>query len=179
MSLDAAGGVGRGPARRGDAARTPDASRSATPTVDVGASASPSAPSRRRTSPRRSTTRLGPDSVVLVTGAAGSIVAAITADLARAAGGGTFHLLDLTPEPDPADPDLRQYVEDRDGFKSLLAARMKEQGMRPTPVAIEKELAGYERLAAALTAIDAVQRRRRHGALPLGRPHRRRSGRRR
>ncbi|HEX3222245.1 MAG TPA: SDR family NAD(P)-dependent oxidoreductase [Nocardioides sp.] len=102
-------------------------------------------------------TRLGPDSVVLVTGAAGSIVAAITADLARAAGGGTFHLLDLTPEPDPTDPDLRQYVEDREGFKPLLAARMKEQGLRPTPVAIEKQLAGFERLAAALTAINAVR----------------------
>src|SRR4029078_11067139 len=40
------------------------------------------------------TTDLSPDSVVLVTGAAGSIVAAVTADLARAAGGGTFLLLD-------------------------------------------------------------------------------------
>jgi len=103
------------------------------------------------------TTDLGSDSVVLVTGAAGSIVAAVTADLARAAGGGTFHLLDLTPEPDPADPDLRAYVEDRDGFKSLLAGRMKDEGKRPTPVAIEKQLAVFERLAAALTAVDAVQ----------------------
>jgi NAD(P)-dependent dehydrogenase (short-subunit alcohol dehydrogenase family) len=98
---------------------------------------------------------LGPDSVVLVTGAAGSIVSAITADLATASGG-TFHLLDLTPEPDPADPDLRQYVEDRDGLKSVLAARIKERGERPTPVAIEKELTRYERLTAALAAIDAV-----------------------
>jgi acyl transferase domain-containing protein/NAD(P)-dependent dehydrogenase (short-subunit alcohol dehydrogenase family) len=103
------------------------------------------------------TTRLGHDSVVLVTGAAGSIVAAVTADLARAAGGGTFHLLDLTPEPDPADPDLRQYVGDREAFKALLATRMKERGERPTPVAIEKELALFERRAAALTAIDAVR----------------------
>ena len=99
---------------------------------------------------------LGPDSTVLVTGAAGSIVAAITADLARASGA-TFHLLDLTPEPDPADPDLKQYVEDRDAFKSVLAARIKERGGRPTPVAIEKELARFERLTAALTGIDAVR----------------------
>ena len=42
---------------------------------------------------------LGPESVVLVTGAAGSIVSAITADLAKASGA-TFHLLDLTPAPD-------------------------------------------------------------------------------
>ena len=44
-------------------------------------------------------------SVFVVTGAAGSIVSAITADLASASGG-TFHLLDLTPEPDRADPDI-------------------------------------------------------------------------
>ena len=43
---------------------------------------------------------LGPDTVFVVTGAAGSIVSAITADLA-AASGGIFHLLDLTPEPRP------------------------------------------------------------------------------
>ena len=39
---------------------------------------------------------LDADSVFLVTGAAGSIVSAIVADLANASGG-TFHLLDLTP----------------------------------------------------------------------------------
>ena len=44
------------------------------------------------------------NSVFLITGAAGSIVSAITADLA-AASGGTFYLLDLVPEPDPNNPD--------------------------------------------------------------------------
>ena len=48
---------------------------------------------------------LSGDAVFVITGAAGSIVSAITADLA-AASGGTFHLLDLVPEPDPGDPDL-------------------------------------------------------------------------
>ena len=48
---------------------------------------------------------LGRDTVFVVTGAAGSIVSAITADLAGASGG-VFHLLDLTPEPDPDDPDI-------------------------------------------------------------------------
>ena len=70
---------------------------------------------------------LGPEPVFLVTGAAGSIVSAITADLA-AAWRGTFHLLDLTPQPDPADPDLRRYTEDREGLKTELAARMRERG---------------------------------------------------
>ncbi|HSK25848.1 MAG TPA: SDR family NAD(P)-dependent oxidoreductase, partial [Jiangellales bacterium] len=106
--------------------------------------------------PGEGATALGPGSTVLVTGAAGSIVSAITADLARASGG-TFHLLDLTPAPDPADADLRQYVEDRDGLKSVLADRMRERGERPTPVAIERELARFERLAAAVAAIDAVR----------------------
>ncbi|HEY7487157.1 MAG TPA: SDR family NAD(P)-dependent oxidoreductase, partial [Streptosporangiaceae bacterium] len=95
------------------------------------------------------------NTVFLVTGAAGGIVSAITADLA-AASGGVFHLLDLTPEPDPADADLRRYIEDRDGFKSDIAVRLKDRGERPTPVLIEKELARYERLHAALAAMRAV-----------------------
>ena len=99
---------------------------------------------------------LGPDPVFLITGAAGSIVSAITADLA-AAWRGTFHLLDLTPEPDSADADLRRYTDDREGFKSELAARMRERGQRPTPVLIERELARFERLQAVLAAVRAIE----------------------
>jgi acyl transferase domain-containing protein/acyl carrier protein len=99
---------------------------------------------------------LNAESIVLVTGAAGSIVSAITADLA-AASGGTFHLLDLTPTPDPTDPDLVAFRADRDGLKATIAERIKAAGDRPTPVAIERELARYERLDAALTAIQAVE----------------------
>ncbi len=101
-------------------------------------------------------TKLGPDSVVVVTGAAGSIVSAITADLA-AASGATFHLLDLTPEPDPADPDLVAFANDKDSLKPMLATRLAEAGERATPVLIERELAGIERRAAALAAIRAVE----------------------
>jgi NAD(P)-dependent dehydrogenase (short-subunit alcohol dehydrogenase family)/acyl carrier protein len=96
------------------------------------------------------------DTVFLVTGAAGSIVSAITADLA-AASGGTFHLLDLTPTPDPADPDLQRFVVDRDGLAADVAARLKARGERPTPVLVQKEMARYERLQAALAAIQAVR----------------------
>ncbi|MCB0905887.1 MAG: SDR family NAD(P)-dependent oxidoreductase, partial [Nocardioidaceae bacterium] len=98
---------------------------------------------------------LGPDSVVVVTGAAGSIVSAITADLAGS--GATFHLLDLTPAPDRDDADLAAFRSDRDGLKSTIVARMQERGERPTPVAIEKELAGLERREAALSAVEAVE----------------------
>ncbi|HEX6916799.1 MAG TPA: SDR family NAD(P)-dependent oxidoreductase, partial [Phycicoccus sp.] len=101
-------------------------------------------------------TQLTSDSVVVVTGAAGSIVSAITADLAGSAAG-TFHLLDLTPEPDPADPDLAAFATDREGLKATLAGRLRDRGERPTPVAIEKELARLERLASARAAITAVE----------------------
>ena len=96
------------------------------------------------------------ESVVLVTGAAGSIVSAITADLA-AASGGVFHLLDLTPAPDPADPDIAAFRSDRTALKGTIAARMKERGEKPTPVAIDRALAHIERLEAALTCIQAVE----------------------
>jgi NAD(P)-dependent dehydrogenase (short-subunit alcohol dehydrogenase family) len=96
------------------------------------------------------------DSVFLVTGAAGSIVSAITADLA-AASGGVFHLLDLTPTPDADDPDLQAFRHDRDGLKATIAERMKGAGDRPTPVAIERELSRYERLDAALAAVQSVE----------------------
>ncbi len=92
----------------------------------------------------------------MVTGAAGSIVSAITADLAVASAG-TFHLLDLTPTPDPQDPDLDAFRNDRNGLKVTVAERMKAAGEHPTPVAIERELSRFERLDAALTAVQAVE----------------------
>jgi NAD(P)-dependent dehydrogenase (short-subunit alcohol dehydrogenase family)/acyl carrier protein len=99
---------------------------------------------------------LNKDTVFLVTGAAGSIVSAITADLA-AASGGTFHLLDLVPEPDPENPDLPRLAHDKEGLMRDLHARIKARGERATPALVEKELAGLERAQAALAAIDAVR----------------------
>ncbi|MGD0593894.1 MAG: SDR family oxidoreductase [Acidimicrobiales bacterium] len=99
---------------------------------------------------------LGPDSVFVVTGAAGSIVSAVVADLARASGG-TFHLLDLAPRPDAADLDLELFVADRDGLKRELRQRMTDGGERPTPALIERALAAIERRRAALDAITAIE----------------------
>ncbi len=99
---------------------------------------------------------LGSDTAFLVTGAAGSIVAAIVADLA-AASAGTFHLLDLVPEPDPADPDVRRFSDDRDGLKRDLAERIKQRGERPTPKLVEREISRIERARAALEAIEAIR----------------------
>ncbi len=104
----------------------------------------------------RSALELGADSVVVVTGAAGSIVSAITADLATASGG-TFHLLDLTPTPDGNDSDLAAFRNDRNALKATIAERMKAAGDHATPVAIERELSRIERLEAALTAVQAVE----------------------
>jgi acyl transferase domain-containing protein/NAD(P)-dependent dehydrogenase (short-subunit alcohol dehydrogenase family)/acyl carrier protein len=100
--------------------------------------------------------RLDQDSVFLITGAAGSIVSAITTDLA-AASGGTFYLLDLVPEPKTDDPDLSRFVSDKEGLKRDLFARMQARGERATPALVEKELAGLERALAARSAIDAVR----------------------
>ena len=99
---------------------------------------------------------LGKDTVFVVSGAAGSIVSAITADLA-AASGGTFYLLDMTPEPDPADGDLARLESDRDNLKRDLFERLKARGERATPVTVDREMAAIERRAAALAAIEAVR----------------------
>ncbi len=98
--------------------------------------------------------RLGAESVFVVTGAAGSIVSAILRDLARS--GGSFHLLDLAPAPDPADPDLARFVSDRDGLKRDLAARLTARGERATPVLVERELAAIERRSEALAAMAEI-----------------------
>jgi NAD(P)-dependent dehydrogenase (short-subunit alcohol dehydrogenase family) len=100
---------------------------------------------------------LGPGSVVVVTGAAGSIVSEIVSDLARATGA-SFHLLDLAPEPDPADPDLVAFGEGREVAKRLLVERAKASGERITPVQIERELGALERGGAAIAAMRAVRK---------------------
>ncbi|HYM75362.1 MAG TPA: SDR family NAD(P)-dependent oxidoreductase [Candidatus Dormibacteraeota bacterium] len=99
---------------------------------------------------------LDQNSVFVITGAAGSIVSAITADLA-AASGGTFYLLDLVPKPDPENPDLKRFVSDRENLKRDLFARIQNRGERATPALVEKELASLERAQAAQAAIDAVR----------------------
>ncbi|MGA8311433.1 MAG: SDR family NAD(P)-dependent oxidoreductase, partial [Terriglobales bacterium] len=99
---------------------------------------------------------LDQNTVFVITGAAGSIVSAITADLA-AASGGTFYLLDLVPEPDPGNPDLERFVNDKEGLKRDLFARIQARGERATPALVERELAALERGQAARAAIDAVR----------------------
>jgi acyl carrier protein/NAD(P)-dependent dehydrogenase (short-subunit alcohol dehydrogenase family) len=99
---------------------------------------------------------LGKETVFVVTGAAGSIVSAITTDLATASGG-VFYLMDVVPEPDPNNPDIKKFATARDELKRDLFERISAKGKRATPAAIEKELAGLERAHAAASAIEAVR----------------------
>ena len=99
---------------------------------------------------------LGRESVFVVSGAAGSIVSVIVADLA-AASGGIFHLLDRVAAPDPSNPDLARVETDRDGLRRDLFERMRAQGERSTPVRVEHAIAELERAHAALQAIRAVE----------------------
>lgn len=82
---------------------------------------------------------------------------AIIADLARTAGGGIFHLLDLAEKPDAGDPDLRLFRKDKESLKRELFTRFSAEGKKVTPVMIEKALAGFERKDAALQAVEAIE----------------------
>jgi malonyl CoA-acyl carrier protein transacylase len=99
---------------------------------------------------------LDQESVYLITGGAGSITSAITADLASA-NKGVFHLMDLTPEPDRNDPDILKFSTDKEGLKRDLFERLKASGEKPTPVNVGKLLGGIERKHAALSAIQAIE----------------------
>jgi malonyl CoA-acyl carrier protein transacylase len=103
-----------------------------------------------------STNSLGGETVFAITGAAGGIVSAITADLA-AGSGGVFHLMDVIGEPSPQDPDVQKYGVDREALKRDLFARIQERGERATPAMVERELAAIERSHAALGAMQAVR----------------------
>ena len=95
------------------------------------------------------------DSVLVVSGAAGSIVSAVICDLARCKG--TFHLLDRVPEPNATDPDLERFVADRTGLKRDIASRIEAAGERATPATVDRKLAELERARAAVDAMVAVR----------------------
>jgi len=100
--------------------------------------------------------KLNKDSLFLITGAAGSIVSAIITDLAKSSGG-TFHLVDLAPKPDPNNSDIKRFVDDKENLKKDIFQRLKETEERATPAMVEKELAKIERMYAAQSAIQAVE----------------------
>jgi NAD(P)-dependent dehydrogenase (short-subunit alcohol dehydrogenase family) len=95
-------------------------------------------------------------SVFVVTGAAGSITSAITADLAQASGG-TFHLLDLVPAPDAGDRNIELFRTDREELQRVIFAALTDAGERATPAMVEREIAAIERSSAALAAIEAIE----------------------
>ncbi len=100
--------------------------------------------------------QLGRDTVFLVTGAAGGITSAIVSDLA-AASGGVFHLLDRVPAPRQGHPDLELFERDQVALKRKLADDLRQQGRRPTPRNIDRELMTLEREAALLASIQVAR----------------------
>ena len=100
---------------------------------------------------------LGPDSVYLVTGAAGGITSAIIGDLAAAGGGGSFYLLDLVPEPARDDQQIALFRQGKDALKQHLIASARATGEKVTPAQIDKQLMVVERNEAALRAIESVE----------------------
>ncbi len=159
---------GRGHPRRRDPDATPAASRSATSTGGAGASVWRPGRSRRRTRPPTARLHARARTASSWSPARRAASSRRSRPISRRRRAATFHLLDLTPEPDPTDPDLRQYVEDRDGLKTVLAARMKERGERPDTGG-DREGAGPVRAAGrrARRRSTPSERRRRHGPLPL------------
>ncbi|MGB6849754.1 MAG: SDR family oxidoreductase, partial [Thermoanaerobaculia bacterium] len=99
---------------------------------------------------------LGPDSVFLVTGAAGGITSEIVSDLANASQG-IFYLLDLVEAPPRDDTNISLLRSDSDALKRLLIEEARAAGRRPTPAEIEKRIMAIERSAAALHAIESVE----------------------
>ena len=99
---------------------------------------------------------LGPDSVFVVTGAAGGITSAIVADLA-AASRGVFYLLDLARLPARDDPQVTLYRQGREALKAALIEEARASGIRPTPAQIDRQLAAVERSEAALRSVEAVE----------------------
>ena len=115
---------------------------------------------------------LGKQTVFAVTGAAGAIVSAIVADLANGSGGGVFHLLDLTPEPDAGDADLAMYQTDREGLKKV-DRRTHRGGRQAGDTGANR--AGTRQVRTAVLGADrdpVGARGRRRGLLPRGRPDR-------
>jgi len=95
--------------------------------------------------------------VFVVTGGAGGITASIVTDLARSSAG-TFYLTDIAPAPDPDNPDLARLGDERKWLKRDIAKRMKDSGIRPTPVGVGRALAALERAASILTAMEEIER---------------------
>ena len=122
----------------------------------------------RRASPRR-------DTVFVVTGAAGSIVSAITADLAAARPAARSTCSTSCPSPTPAIRTSRASTPTATASSATSPTASAPRGERPTPKLVERELARIERARAALDAIDADRARGRQRPLAPGRPDRRRT----
>jgi NAD(P)-dependent dehydrogenase (short-subunit alcohol dehydrogenase family)/acyl carrier protein len=99
---------------------------------------------------------LGPNTVFLVTGAAGGITSEIVADLAWASRG-IFYLLDLAAAPARDDAHVALFRQGRETLKAALISEAKARKEKVTPAAVDKQIAAVERAHAALRAVEAVE----------------------
>lgn len=93
--------------------------------------------------------------VVLISGGAGGIVAPILTDLAKQTQG-VFYLLGRSPLADPQDATIQRLKTDRDGLKKDLLREMTASGQKPSPAQVEERLAGLERMAGILEAMQTA-----------------------
>lgn len=100
---------------------------------------------------------LGRESVFMVSGGTGGIIAPILVDLAEKTSG-RFYLLGRSPLPSLDDPDVLRLQSDREGLRKDWMSRMAKKGSRPTPVEVEQRIAALERSVAAVQAMGAIER---------------------
>jgi NAD(P)-dependent dehydrogenase (short-subunit alcohol dehydrogenase family) len=100
---------------------------------------------------------LDANTVFVVTGAVGTITAAIVRDLA-AASRGTFYLLDARQMPADSDrPLVEKAMKDREGAKREIFKLLVTQGGRGTPAQIEERLFNLERQASILETLNSIE----------------------
>jgi NAD(P)-dependent dehydrogenase (short-subunit alcohol dehydrogenase family) len=99
---------------------------------------------------------LDKETIFVITGAAGGITSAITADLAVHSSG-VFYLLDLVQAPARDDKHVALFRQGRETLKNALIAEARDAGEKPTPKQIDDKIMGIERSEAALRAIEAVE----------------------
>ncbi len=94
--------------------------------------------------------------VIVISGGSGGIVAPILVDLAQTTRG-VFYLLGRSSLMNPQDAILQRLKTDRDGLKKDLLRELSANGQKPSPAQVEEKLAGLERMAGILEAIQTAQ----------------------
>ncbi len=95
-------------------------------------------------------------SVFVVSGGTGGITGSVVKDLAGATRG-TFYLMGRAPFLKADNPDLVKIKQDPKALRTELQTRLASDGVKVTPVLLEKKISALERYAATLDVIKAVE----------------------